>query len=203
MTYDWEESARRARLLVPLLYVDAAVLVATVVMVLPSADGLTPSRSGFMTTFLVMAVLWVTTVLLWLRWFYVVAKRAEATGRTRFRGSWWFWAWVIPGANLVLPMMMINDAWHAADARRPEYTPTVMDWWWRVWVVTGVLNYVTDRFDVPDTAGAPALFLAILLAEAVQIVLGAGMVRHLTARDRLLGNDPAWIERAYAGQPVP
>lgn len=205
--YDWDESGRRARLLVPLLYVDAAVTVTAILLVL--TDGPTPffgSRriDPFGGLLLVGLVLWLATALLWLRWFHVVAERAEATGRTRFRGLWWFWAWVIPGANLVLPKMMVNDAWHAADVRRPDPMPPVIGWWWAAWVMTGALNYVSKRFDVPTEGTAMAVFLGVFyLGEAGQAILGADLVRRLTERDRLLGSNPAWLEPAPAESRVP
>lgn len=89
--YDWDESGRRARLLVPLLYADAAVMVTAFLLLF--TDGPTPFGSLRIDPFggllLVGVLLRLATALLWLRWFHVVAKRAEATGRTRFRGLWW------------------------------------------------------------------------------------------------------------------
>lgn len=69
--------------------------------------------------------------------------------------------------------------------------------WWGVWVMTGVLDYVSERFDVPTEGTAMAVFLGVVyLGEAAQAVLGAQMVRRLSERDRLLGSNPAWLEPA-------
>jgi hypothetical protein len=200
-SFERDDSARRARLLVPLLYVDAAVLVAVTVWWLrPSSDtdSLRYRSDSIWIPIVVAGALWLATAGLWLRWFHAVAKRAEATGRTRFRDMWWFWGWVLPGVNLVLPKMMVNDIWHAADERHPDPMPVVVAWWWVFSVVTGVVSFAQRRYDW----SLAAILVAYLLAEAAQVVLGALVVRRLTERDRLLGANPAVLRPAPAVQPV-
>lgn len=133
--------------------------------------------------------LFLLTAVFWLRWFRVVAKRVEHAEHARFRGPWWFWAWVIPGVSLVLPKMMVNDAWQAADrpGRRRTPMPSAITWWWALWVGIGVSAYLrrADGY-LPWQVEA----FVILPAEAALALLAIGVVRRLTERVRLLDDLP-------------
>jgi hypothetical protein len=51
----------------------------------------------------------------------------------RWAPQWTFWSWVIPGANLVIPLMVVGEIDRASaprtdDRRRPVYTAWAVTW---------------------------------------------------------------------------
>ncbi|HWL34756.1 MAG TPA: DUF4328 domain-containing protein [Frankiaceae bacterium] len=198
-TYDADDAAFRAKPLVRFLYLNVPVWAAAAVLTFTLDTSAGYARGDDFDRQVTMIgtcfALYVVTGVLWVRWFKAVAYRTQVAGRARFRDAWWFWAWVIPGASLVLPKMMVNDAWRAPDPTHgPEPLPAAVQWWWALWVATGVANFVGNRLDVDVSPGlGKALAAAYFVATAVEAVLAVRVVRFLTARDRLLGTSPASV----------
>lgn len=182
---DWREAESRSVPLKRFLLLSALAWAGLVLEpVLFSDDGSARSaQSRLLGWFAVLIVMLLVTGILWVRWFHVVAKRVERTGRPRFRGPWWFWAWVIPGASMVLPKMMVNDVWHAADAPgRPEPVPPVVQAWWVMWVIGATPN-VFRPSRLPGGLGF-VVFAVMLTCQVVSAVLAIRVVDTLNGRLR-------------------
>lgn len=79
----------------------------------------------------------------WVKWFHAVHDVAVARRCTRFTGTWWAWAWLVPGVNAVVPFVMARDLWRAGDPpglRRP--LPGLLRLWWAAMVVSTFAGFV-------------------------------------------------------------
>lgn len=145
----------------------------------------------------------VVTMVLWLRWFRALYASVEPVGRARFGGAWWFWAWVIPVVNLVIPMMMVNDVWRgAAPQGDREPLPWQVRAWWVCWVAADVNRLA--RIVLPDAAVAALLppWLAFVSAASLVAagVFAISTVRLLTERVQVLDESPWLTELPAAAQ---
>lgn len=141
------------------------------------------------TAMLLPGLVYIAAAFAWLDWFHDVATRAEQAGRMRFHRPWWFWGWVIPGASLVLPKMMVNDIWRAADPPSPrEPLPGVVQAWWVVWVAQGGRWFPYRGRTMPWIADLVTVLTAVYFT--VGAVLAICTVRALTERVRVLDTMP-------------
>jgi hypothetical protein len=85
-------------------------------------------------------------------WTWRAAKNQEALARAnpRFSPGWGIAGWLIPLANLVIPVLMLQDFWRGADRDRPRGDPgwrsgrgsALVTWFW----VAFVLSYLGRGF---------------------------------------------------------
>ncbi len=63
-------------------------------------------------------------VVLFIVWMFRAAKNNEALGRSnaRFGPGWSIGSWFIPIANLVIPVLIVQDLWRGAMPRVPAAT---------------------------------------------------------------------------------
>lgn len=85
-------------------------------------------------------------------WMWRAAKNNQALGRERprFGPGWAIGGWLIPIANLVIPVLMMQDLWRGSDSSIPrgdmrwkiaDRSPLV-GWWWGLWIASsGVLSF--------------------------------------------------------------
>jgi serine/threonine protein kinase len=170
--------------------------------------------------FAVEGIVLLLTALLFLLWFRRAYWNllALGAGRLRYTGGWATWGWLVPLLSLVRPKQLLNDLWRASDpalppgqpdAWRRRPVPSVLTWWWLVFLASvaaravttesfhalaqvmtfGLLGRVIDL--IRPTSGVQAL--ADLLT-AVAALLALRVVRMLTdrqqARAERLGNAP-------------
>lgn len=144
-----------------------------------------------------LSVAFVVTGLWWLQWFQPLYQAVRDAGRARFgSGRLWFWAWVVPVANLFLPLLLVADVWRAADPpgeRSP--LPAAIRWWWASWVAAAIFPVVPRAFGGPVDAGVAYVVSRLLYVGAA--VLAVRTVRILTERVLLLA------QQARAEVPVP
>ncbi|MFE1292398.1 DUF4328 domain-containing protein [Streptomyces sp. NPDC058751] len=77
-----------------------------------------------------MTVAAVLLLMLWMTGMRGIAERLWPEGQRRHR-AWLFFGWVLPGANLFVPKMIVNDLWAAAEPgpRRPRGHHLLTVWW--------------------------------------------------------------------------
>jgi hypothetical protein len=139
-------------------------------------------------------------------WMWRVAKNAELARRTdpRFGPGWTIGGWFVPGANLVIPVLVMQDLWRASDPTVPHGDPqwrraagsALVGWWWAAWLLATVRFVAGGEADTRDELETLRILDALAavgsLASAVAAVLLLLVVRRITRRQ----------ESMLAGQPV-
>ena len=152
-----------------------------------------------------MLVCSLAIIVLLIIWMWRVAKNAELSGRDhpRFSPGWTIGGWFIPFANLVIPLLVMQDLWRASDPTVPRGD---RDWrrakgsalvgvWWAAHVVAA-LRFATgsdsrSRSDLEHLRRADHLAAFGSLAAIAAAVLLIFVVRGITRRqEALLGGDP-------------
>jgi hypothetical protein len=170
----------------------------------------------------VEGILLLLTALVFLLWFRRAYWNllALGAGRLRYTGGWAVWGWLVPLLSLVRPKQLLNDVWRASDpalpvgqpeAWRRRPVPSVLTWWWLVFLASVVARAVTtESFHalaqvmtfgllgraidlIRPTSGVQAL--ADLLTAAAAL-LALRVVRMVTERQQ------ARAERLGAAQPT-
>jgi heme/copper-type cytochrome/quinol oxidase subunit 2 len=146
---------------------------------------------------LLFVLVQVAIVALFIVWMFRAAKNHEALGRTNTRlgPGWAIGSWFIPVANLVMPVLIVQDLWRGGDASRPRGDAHWRDapggwlvgWWWAAWLVSlvrfsysGAGLHDSGSLDDIETSNTVALVGVIVLAVAA--VLAVLMVRALSRR---------------------
>jgi hypothetical protein len=103
---------------------------------------------------LVQAVIYVTVIVLWLRWFHRAYRNVGALpGGVRRHGiGWAVGGWFVPILSLIRPKEIANDLW-ASGARHdePAKAPALLLVWWLGFLVTNVFGQVAFRQLDDDT----------------------------------------------------
>jgi hypothetical protein len=136
-------------------------------------------------------------VVLFIVWQFRVAKNDEALDRPRprFGPGWSIGAWFIPLANLVIPVLIVQDLWRGANPSTPRGDPAwrsargswLVGVWWAAWVVS-LLRYVApnagfnDSGSLDDLEGSNVIALVGVVATAIAAVLAAFVVWSLSRR---------------------
>jgi hypothetical protein len=141
-------------------------------------------------TQLLLAVLFIV-------WQFRVAKNNEALDRPqpRFGPGWSIGGWFVPFANLVIPVLVVQDLWRGATptTRRgdPQWRRARGSWlvavWWAAWVVS-LLRFgaVSSGFDdlatLDDIETSNTIALVGVVATAIAGVLAAFVVWAMSRR---------------------
>lgn len=144
-------------------------------------------------------------------WMWRAAKNNEALGRrnARFSPGWSIGAWFIPLANLIIPVLILQDLWRGSNLQVPRGHPEwrqahgsgLVGTWWGLHIVAS-MRFVTgtdneslltrdgiDEFQAFDAVGVLGSLLAVPAA-----VLAVFLVRRITDRQEacLLAQRAAW-----------
>lgn len=159
-----------------------------------------------------LVVLGVAVGVLWLVWQY----RAHANLRalvpgTRFRPLWGVASWMIPGPNLVLPLLAMRELWRGSnpdveDWRRARTTPLLWLWWLLVLAGLSLAAFAlvpalgpdvtSSDLSVRDHRGVPAAGVGIVAAVAAALLFALLQGRMVLKEDRVrLGEWKGWSER--------
>lgn len=134
------------------------------------------------------------TGILFIIWLHRAYTQAHSLvgGRLRLGRGWTIGAWFVPVANLVLPKMVVNDAFRMADPavapgadwrRRP--VPRVVDLWWLAWVAVNVLSWTTAVMAPEEEGGLRWYYWLAVVHDLLNIgtaVLAVLTVRRATER---------------------
>lgn len=150
------------------------------------------------------------------------SKNLQAWGRTgaRLGPGWSIGSWFIPLANLVMPVLIVQDLWRGSDpaAGRDGWRGRIpgsalVGVWWAAWVVTWLLSGANAGGTEADTFNEAAnaarsqnnLNIAFALSIGTSAVLAASVFRSLGRRFdvlRTLPPEPA-VPAAPPAHPTP
>jgi hypothetical protein len=129
-------------------------------------------------------------------WCWRAAKNQQALGRQpeRLGSGWAVGGWFIPLANLVIPVLVIQDLWRGSDVAIARGDPRwriadrswLVGWWWGLFVVA-LLTFPgspADQRNVEHDAvqGANLIALLGMVCAATSAVLAVLVVRRLGGR---------------------
>jgi hypothetical protein len=136
-------------------------------------------------------------VVLFIIWQFRAAKNNEALDRVgaRFGPGWSIGAWFIPLANLVIPVLIMQDLWRGAAPETPRGDPRwrsargswLIGLWWIAWLVS-LLRFVASNSGLHDSASlddieaSNTVALVGVVATAIAAVLAAVVVWTLSRR---------------------
>jgi Domain of unknown function (DUF4328) len=139
----------------------------------------------------------IVIVVLFIVWQFRAAKNNEALDRqrARFGPGWSIGAWFIPLANLVIPVMIMQDLWRGATATVPRGDPEwrrargswLIGVWWAVWLLS-LLRYGASNAglhahaSLDDIERSNVIALVGVVATAAAAVLAACVVWTLSRR---------------------
>ena len=131
-------------------------------------------------------------------WMWRAAKNNEKLGRDhpRLGPSWAIAGWFIPLANLVIPVLVMQDLWRGSTARIPRGDmrwriadrSALVGWWWAAWIVSvlggfGALFGTTDESAKVDALRAgDSITLVGGLFGIAAAVLAILVIRGITSR---------------------
>jgi len=159
--------------------------------------------------YLLVALVLLVLVIIWT---FRAMKNNEALGRTmpRFKPGWGIAGWLIPFANLVIPVLILQDLWRGSDpatARgnaswRSNKGSALVGWYWAAFIVSNVVRlgatsnndseYTKQYFDDLKSQDSRNLAgSAIAIAAAVLAIL---MFRRIAQRQQecLESQQRAW-----------
>jgi hypothetical protein len=152
---------------------------------------------SFVSTTDVVAVLVILAIIpCFIVWNWRAAKNQEALGRRpeRLGPGFAIGGWFMPLANLVIPVLVIQDLWRGADARiargDPRWRIADRSWlvgaWWGLSLVTSLTfaGAPADQrdFDAAVVRGQNLVALISMLCGATAAVLAVLVIRRLNAR---------------------
>jgi hypothetical protein len=164
-----------------------------------------------------MSLLSLSIFVLMIIWTYRAAKNNEALGRLypRLKPGWAIAGWLIPFANAVIPVLVLQDLWRGSDASTPRQDPAwranqgsgLVGWYWAALLISRVQYFgrTAAHFANPDelrglrTHDGIAIFSLVVTIAAC--VLAVQVIRRLAARqdECLRAQQAAWA----GGDPHP
>jgi hypothetical protein len=166
----------------------------------------------------VFLALIVITVITFMIWMFRAAKNNEALARPapRFGPGWAIGGWLIPLANVVIPVLIMQDLWRGSDPSVPRgdtrwkigNRSLLVGFWWgllffgRVFVAVGNSRF-NDGSTIDDLRSAINLQIVGNIASVAAAVLGILVVRAITARQEecLRVQNEQWTQRGDAPTP--
>jgi hypothetical protein len=135
-------------------------------------------------------------------WTFRAMKNAEYNGRYngRFTPGWGIAGWLIPCANLVIPVLIFQDLWRGSDPDVPRGDPNwrrahgsaLVGWWWGTYVLSalrfGIGNTSDEartRSDLRDLRQADSIAVVGLLSSIIAAILLTRVLRHIVARQEV------------------
>jgi len=129
-------------------------------------------------------------------WCFRAAKNQEALARRpeRLGAGWAIAGWFIPLANLVIPVLVVQDLWRGSDARIERGDPRwriadrswLVGWWWGLFLAAllTLRGAAIDRreLDLAQARGTNLLAIVGMLCVAASAVLGILVVKRLDER---------------------
>jgi hypothetical protein len=139
----------------------------------------------------------VVIVVVFIIWMFRAAKNNEALERlgARFGPGWSIGSWFIPFANLVIPVLIVQDLWRGARPETPRGDPAwrraagswLVGLWWAAWLLSLVRfgagsPALDDRASLDEIERSNTLALVGAVATAVAAVLATFVVWSLARR---------------------
>lgn len=118
-----------------------------------------------------------------LKWIYRVTMNSHTLASGLNVSPPWSIGWYfVPFANLYKPFQALNDAWCVSlspSSWRAQDTPSVLRWWWGLWIVTSTLDNASFRLQLRAKAVSTALFTSglDLVSDTLWIALCLVLIR--------------------------
>jgi hypothetical protein len=147
-------------------------------------------------TDLALALVVLAIIPCFITWCWRAAKNQEALARApqRLGSGFAIGGWFIPLANLVLPVLVVQDLWRGSDAAIARGDPRwrvadrswLVGWWWGLGLV-GIVTFAgapADQTDFDESAVRGANLLACfgMICIAAAAVLAVVLIRRLRVR---------------------
>ena len=116
------------------------------------------------------------------RWIYVTNANAHAfgTGEMSISPGWavgWFF---VPIANLFKPYQGVKETWqvsHNFGGMVEEAQSPIVGWWWGLWIVTGMVGWVSIQLGGLSDAPLEGAYYFELLAALLNVALCLVLIR--------------------------
>jgi hypothetical protein len=118
-----------------------------------------------------------------LKWIYRVTMNSHTLASGLNVSPPWSIGWYfVPFANLYKPFQAMNDSWCVSlspESWRAQNTPSVLRWWWGLWIVTSMLDNASFRLQLRAKAVGMSLFTAglDLVSDTLWIALCLVLIR--------------------------
>jgi hypothetical protein len=136
-------------------------------------------------------LVYVGTVVAFLTWFYRVHSNLNALGgrELKYSSGWAIGGFFVPFLNLVRPLQVMREVWHASDpsglerdtapsgpsVRNQLGMPALVGWWWALFLVTGILGRFVWRMnsaESPTLDQLQELSATLVIADLVELPSG-------------------------------
>jgi hypothetical protein len=156
------------------------------------------------------------TAVLFIIWMWRAAKNNEALGRVQARlgPGWAIGGWFIPLANLVIPVLVMQDLWRGSDSSVPRgdirwrigSRSALVGWWWAAFILSLIRIGVgsSDRNQTLSQARTNTVLAIVGIGFTVAAaVLAILVVRKLTERQEacLRAQQAAWTDAQGGAAP--
>lgn len=100
------------------------------------------------------ALVFLVSAGVFIAWFFRAYKNLQRLGvqNLRYGTDWAIGSWFVPILSLVRPKLIANDIWRGSERGaevstqwRLGYVPSLVHWWWGLFLVQGFLVYVGQR----------------------------------------------------------
>jgi hypothetical protein len=137
-------------------------------------------------------------------WTWRAMKNNEMLGRQRprFTSGWGIAGWLIPLANLVIPVLIFQDLWRGSDVsvdlsdpnQRAPRGSSLVGWWWAAWLLSiGRVGTFPTTGDARALRTSDAVALGGYVFWIAAAVLLVRILRDLTRRQEACrGERPGW-----------
>lgn len=122
------------------------------------------------------------------RWIYRASKNAHTFDADLTISPGWAVGWYfVPLANLFKPFEAMKETWlasHFGGNWHRETAPSVLNWWWGLWILTNILGNIS--FKIADNAPEAAAWIDFtggLLNVSLSLVLISIMKQVVDAQD--------------------
>jgi hypothetical protein len=146
--------------------------------------------------------LYVPVIVAFLVWFsraYRNLERLSVSG-LRYGQGWSIGAWFVPILAFFRPKQIANDIWRASAAPRgsdwhTREVPSLIHWWWGIWIATGLLGNISGRAYVnaqtlKEQLSASSLSAVSDVVSIVAAVMAILVIRAVTARQESCARQP-------------
>lgn len=115
-------------------------------------------------------------------WIYRASANAHAISNELTISPGWAVGWYfVPFMNLIRPYQGMREVWLASHYRgnwHGEPAPSLLGWWWGLWIVTNILGNLSFRLSMSAEPGTmvEAILLIDLAAAALNVPLSLALI---------------------------
>jgi hypothetical protein len=143
---------------------------------------------------LFQVLMFVATAICWLVWLHraYANLRLMGGGKADYGTGWVVGYWFIPVMNLFRPYQVTKELWlrsaqrNAAESIKELRPPSVVSWWWTIYVISGFLGQALLRWsrratEIGELQGVTILGIILDSTSIVSAVLALAVVRRIDA----------------------